>query len=77
MFNNCSSVLESNYKEHFFSRLKFGYPSTSDITQAIRNRFQSPEQIQKQKIYFLVTLNNIDQSIEFISTVQKTFEVFA
>lgn len=75
MFNNCSSVLESTYREHFFSKLKLGYPSISDLTQAIRNRFQSPEQIQKQKVYFLVTLNNIDQSIEFISTVKKTFEV--
>ncbi|RNA11196.1 conserved oligomeric Golgi complex subunit 4 [Brachionus plicatilis] len=76
MFNNCSSVLESTYKEHFYSKLKLGYPSTSDLTQAIRSRFQNPEQIQKQKIYFLVTLNNVDQSIEFISTVQKTFEEY-
>ncbi|CAF0710418.1 unnamed protein product [Brachionus calyciflorus] len=74
MFNNCSTVLESIYKDHFYSKLKLGYPSGFDLTQAIKSRFQNSEQIEKQKVYFLVTLNNIEKSIECVTMIKKSFE---
>ena len=57
MFNNCSSALDSIYKDYFYSKLKAGYSSGFDLSQAynaIQRRFQYPEQNEKQKIYFLV-----------------------
>lgn len=75
MFNNCCAVLESTYKDYFHSKLKLGYPSGFDLTQAIKSRFQNSEQIEKQKIYFLVTLNNIEKSIDCASLIKKSFEV--
>lgn len=57
MFNNCSSALDQIYKDHFHSKLKLGYPSGFDITQAytaIQRRFQNAEQIESQKKNFLV-----------------------
>ena len=74
MFNNCSSALDSIYKDYFYSKLKLGYPSGFDFTQAIQRRFQTSEQMEKQKINFLITLNNIDQSIECIIMIKKLFE---
>lgn len=59
MFNNCSSALESIYKDYFFSKLKLGYPSGFDLTQAIKSRFQNAEQIEKQKLNFLVIVFEI------------------
>jgi len=79
MFNNCSSVLETTYKDFFYSQLKVGFINTfTDLAQAytaIQRRFQSSDsQTDKEKIKFLVTLNNLEESIEFISTIRKSFE---
>lgn len=86
MFNNCSTALESIYKDFFYSKLKAGYPAGFDLTQAytaIKSRFHqsgvnvgavSDQQIEK--INFLITLNNIEESIECVSTIKNLFEVF-
>ncbi len=76
MFNNCTTVLESVYKDHFFGKLKLGYPTGFDhFATAIQRRFvQNPEQIEKQKSSFLIALNNIEWSIECIETIKKLFE---
>ena len=79
MFNNCSTALESIYKDYFYSKLKLGYPSGFDLTQAytaIKRGFQTTEQIEKQKLNFLITLNNIEQSIECITLIKKSFEEY-
>lgn len=78
MFNNCSTALESIYKDFFFSKLKAGFPGGFDLTQAytaIKSRFQTTDQIERQKVNFLITLNNIEDSIECLSTIKKLFEV--
>jgi hypothetical protein len=57
MFNNSSSALESIYKDYFYAKLKVGYPSGFDLTQAytaIQRRFQANDQMEKQKTHFLV-----------------------
>lgn len=77
MFNNCITVLESVYKDNFYSKLKLGYPSGFDFAQAytaLQRRFQNAEQMEKQKINFLITLNNIEWSIECITAMKKVFE---
>ena len=77
MFNNCSSVLDSIYKDYFYSKLKLGYPSGFDFAQAytaIQRRFQTSDQMEKQKTNFLITLNNIDQSMECIVMIKKLFD---
>jgi hypothetical protein len=79
MFNNCSTALDSLYKDHFYSKLKTGYlGGYLDLTQAytaIKSRFQNADQIERQKINFLITLNNIEESIECLATMKKLFEV--
>lgn len=78
MFNNCTSALESIYRDYFYSKLKSGYLGGFDITQAytaIKRSFQNPDQTERQKINFLITLNNIEESIECLSTMKKLFEV--
>lgn len=78
MFNNASTALESIYKDFFYSKLKAGYPGVFDLTQAytaIKNRFQNADQFERQKVNFLITLNNIEESIECLSTIKKLFEV--
>ena len=55
MFNNCSSALDSLYKGYFYSKLKLG--GSFDLSQAytaIQRRFQNSEQMEKEKIGFLV-----------------------
>jgi conserved oligomeric Golgi complex subunit 4 len=77
MFNNCSAVIDSTYKDYFHSMVKQGYPTVSDLSQAltaIQRRFQNPDLTERQKIDFLITLNNIDESIECINTIRKLFE---
>jgi hypothetical protein len=59
MFNNCSSALDSIYKDCFYNKLKAGYSSGFDLAQAytaIQRRFQYSEQNEKQKINFLVKI---------------------
>ncbi len=79
MFNNCTTVLDSIYKDYFYSQLKLGFTNTfTDLAQAytaIQRRFQLTEQqIEEEKRKFLVTLNNIEESIEFISALKNAFE---
>ena len=60
MFNNCSSALDSTYRDHFYSKLKMGFPSGFDLAQAynaIQRRIQYSELTEKQKINFLVKFN--------------------
>jgi len=57
MFNNCSSALDSIYKDFFYNKLKAGYSSGFDLSQAytaIQRRFQHTDQNEKQKLQFLV-----------------------
>lgn len=62
MFNNCSSVLETTYKDFFHAQLKVGFTNTfTDLAQAytaIQRRFQSSDnQTEKEKLKFLVSIN--------------------
>lgn len=79
MFNNCTSVLDSSYREYFHSQLKNGFINRfTDFAQAysaIQRRFhQNEQQLEKEKIKFIVALNNIEESIEFITELKKSFE---
>ncbi len=79
MFNNCTTLLDSVYKDYFYSQLKLGFTSTfADLAQAytaIQRRFQlTDQQSEAEKRKFLVALNNIEESMEFISALKKAFE---
>jgi hypothetical protein len=63
MLNHAVTLLESNYKESLNQKLKQGYPSGFDITQAYNviqtslqqgKLQQSSEHIEKQRFNFLV-----------------------
>lgn len=75
MFNNASIALESIYKDYFFSKLKSSYPGGFDLTHVFKSTFQNSDQSERQKLNFLITLNNIEESIECLSTIKKLFEV--
>jgi hypothetical protein len=63
MLNHSVNILESAYKDTLYSKLKVGYPSGFDLTQAYnviqssiqQGRLQSSDHIEKQKLIFLVS----------------------
>lgn len=64
MLNHAVSILESNYKDALNAKLKQGYPSGFDLTQAYnvlqttiqQGRLQGTENVEKQKLNFLVRI---------------------
>lgn len=70
MLNHSVSILESNYKDALYSKLKSGYPSGFDLTQAYnvlqtsiqQGRLQSSDHIEKQKLNFLVNFKRLTLS---------------
>ena len=63
MLNHSVTILESTYKDALYSKLKIGYPSGFDLTQAYnviqssiqQGRLQSSDHIEKQKLNFIVS----------------------
>ena len=79
MFNNCSTALDSIYKDYFYSQLRSGFSNQFiDLVQAysvqIQRRFQQTDQQTEKEKLFLTALNNVEESIEFIVALKKIFE---
>ena len=65
MLNHATTVLEQDYREVLYTRLRYGFPSGFDLTQAynfVQSSLQqgkitnSEDDIQKNKAAFLVSL---------------------
>lgn len=84
MLNHSCTILEQDFLEVLYSRLRSGFPSGFDFSQAY-NLVQSSIQqgklqtqstdTEKAKATFLVTLNNAAVTSEFIQTLKKNLEV--
>ena len=63
MLNHSVTILESTYKDALYAKLKVGYPSGFDLSQAYnvihssiqQGRLQSSDHIEKQKLIFIVS----------------------
>jgi hypothetical protein len=63
MLNHSVTILESAYKDALYTKLRVGYPSGFDLTQAYnvihssiqQGRLQSSDHIEKQKLIFIVS----------------------
>jgi hypothetical protein len=63
MLNHSVAILESSYKDALYSKLKAGYPSGFDLSQAYnviqssfqQGKLQSSDHLEKQKFFFLVS----------------------
>ncbi|XP_064640478.1 conserved oligomeric Golgi complex subunit 4-like [Lineus longissimus] len=83
MLNHSSAILEQDFLEVLYSRLRSGFPSGFDFSQAY-NLVQSSIQqgklqtqssdTEKAKATFLVTLNNAAVTSEFIQTLKTNLE---
>ncbi|KAI0235623.1 Conserved oligomeric Golgi complex subunit 4 [Lamellibrachia satsuma] len=83
MLNHACSILEQDFQEVFYARLRQGMPSGFDLSQAynlVQSSLQfgklqsSDDEAQKQKMTFLTTLNNAEVSGEYIQTLKKNLE---
>lgn len=67
--------MDSIYKDYFYAKLKAGYSSGFDLSQAytaIQRRFQYPEQNEKQKASFLVIMilkKNFKLNFNYLSVI--------
>ena len=83
MLNHSSTILEQDFLEILYSRLRSGFPSGFDFSQAY-NLVQSSIQqgklqtqnsdTEKAKATFLVTLNDAEVTSEYIQTLKKNLE---
>ncbi|CAH1779240.1 unnamed protein product [Owenia fusiformis] len=81
MLNHTCTLLEQDYREVLYGRLRAGFPSGFDFQQAynlVQTSFQQGklqgQDNEKQKSLFLTSLNNAEVSSEFIQTLKKSLE---
>lgn len=81
MLNHASTVLEQDFREVLFSRVRVGFPSGFDLTQAYnmvqssiqQGKLQSSDQ-EKAKTTFLVAMNNAEVSCEYCKSLKSNIE---
>lgn len=80
MLNHCCTILEQNFRETLYAKLRPGFPSGFDLTQAyniMQSSFQQGKlssDTEKAKTAFLVTLNNAEASCDYIKSLQNSLE---
>lgn len=81
MLNHAVSILESVYREQLYNRLKSGFPSGFDLSQAytvIQSSIQSgrlqSNDIEKLKQTFLSTFNNVEITHGNLHTLKNLLE---
>ncbi|XP_041454635.1 conserved oligomeric Golgi complex subunit 4-like [Lytechinus variegatus] len=78
MLNHTSTLLESDYRDVLYGKLRAGFPSGSfDVGQAYSMLQQgrlptSASDTNAAKLEFLTTLNNVEVSIEYTQTLKKS-----
>lgn len=81
MLNHAVSILDSVYREQLYARLKSGFPSGFDLSQAytvIQSSIQSgrlqSNDIEKLKQTFLSTFNNVEITHGNLHTLKSLLE---
>ncbi|KAL3859523.1 hypothetical protein ACJMK2_009739 [Sinanodonta woodiana] len=81
MINHACTILEQDFREVLFNRVRAGFPSGFDLTQAYnmvqssiqQGKLQSSD-IEKTKAQFLTTLNNAEVSCEYSKALKSNLE---
>ena len=81
MLNHAVSIIDSAYREHLYARLKSGYPSGFDLSQAYTviqssiqlGRLQGSD-IEKLKEIFLNTFNNVEITFGNLHTLKNLLD---
>ncbi|XP_048748000.1 conserved oligomeric Golgi complex subunit 4-like isoform X2 [Ostrea edulis] len=81
MLNHASTVLEQDFREVLFSRVRAGFPSGFDLSQAYnmvqssiqQGKLQSADQ-EKAKTTFLAAMNNAEVSCEYCKSLKSNIE---
>ncbi|KAK3594356.1 hypothetical protein CHS0354_031735 [Potamilus streckersoni] len=81
MINHACTILEQDFREVLFNRVRAGFPSGFDLTQAYnivqssiqQGKLQSSD-IEKTKAQFLTTLNNAEVSSEYSKALKSNLE---
>ena len=83
IINHSITIIDTIYYDALNERVKYGFPSTIsnvaanfDLSQAYNTLqsgrvFHSSSDIEKTKKLFLIGVNDLDQSIEYIKTLKK------
>ncbi|XP_067651434.1 conserved oligomeric Golgi complex subunit 4-like [Haliotis asinina] len=83
MLNHACTLLEQDFREVLYSRLRSGFPSGFDLQQAynlVQSSFQqgklqsSDSEKEKAKILFLTALNNAEVSSEYSKALKTNLE---
>ncbi|CAF0860435.1 unnamed protein product [Didymodactylos carnosus] len=81
MLNHAVSIIDSVYREQSYTRLKSGYPSGFDLSQAytvIHASIQSGKlqgsDIEKLKQHFLTAYNNVEISYDNLHTLKRLLD---
>jgi hypothetical protein len=81
MLNHAVSTIDTVYREQLYARLKAGYPSGFDLTQAytvIQSSIQSGRlqgnDIEKLKQTFLTTFNNVEITYGNLHTLRNLLD---
>ncbi|KAJ8041998.1 Conserved oligomeric Golgi complex subunit 4 [Holothuria leucospilota] len=78
LLNHTTTILEGDYQEKLYSKLRAGFPSGSfDVAQAYsmlqQGRFPtSSSDTNAAKLEFMTTLNNIEVSLEYIQSLKRS-----
>lgn len=81
MLNHAVSIIDTVYREQLYQRLKSGYPSGFDLSQAytvIQSSIQlgklQGSDIEKLKQSFLTTFNNVEITYGNLHTLKNLLE---
>ncbi|KAJ8303428.1 hypothetical protein KUTeg_019824 [Tegillarca granosa] len=81
MLNHSCTVLEQDFREVLYSRIRSGFPSGFDLSQAYnmvqsslqQGKLQSSD-TEKSKSQFLMTLNNAEASCDYCKSLRSSLE---
>ncbi|XP_029638336.1 conserved oligomeric Golgi complex subunit 4-like [Octopus sinensis] len=80
MLNHACTILEQDFRETLYSKLRPGFPSGFDFSQAynlMQSSFQQGKlssDTEKAKTVFLITLNNAEASCDYIKSLHNSLE---
>ncbi|GAB1597611.1 conserved oligomeric Golgi complex subunit 4-like [Argonauta hians] len=80
MLNHACTILEQDFRETLYSKLRPGFPSGFDFSQAynlMQSSFQQGKissDTEKAKTIFLITLNNAEASCDYIKSLHNSLE---
>ncbi|XP_060563239.1 conserved oligomeric Golgi complex subunit 4-like isoform X2 [Ruditapes philippinarum] len=76
MLNHACTILEQDFREVLYSRVRAGFPSGFDLTQAYNMVIQQGKSTdtEKAKTQFITTLNNAEVSCDYCKQLKANLE---